>query len=128
MDRFLVISEVPKTRAYLEFALNLMGIENSSASCLTMAAICLDRAEYSGVILDLRWPSQTAPSMTDWMETHVQARGLRVILTSQTPIACDLDSAFRLGTAVILGRAFDFDDLVEAVGRRGSAIAPKLAG
>jgi DNA-binding NtrC family response regulator len=128
MARFLVISEAPKTRAYLEFALKLMGIEIGSTSSLTMAALCLDRAEHSGVILDLRWPSPTAPSMTDWMQTHVQARGLRMILTSETPIARNIHCALRLGSAIVLGRAFDFDDVVEAVGHRGAAIAPKLVG
>ena len=128
MTRLLLISDVPRTRAYVGFALDLLGVEYDVATCLTTAALELDRHDYDSAIIDLRWEPPAAPSMTAWVDVHIVNRGIRPVLTAETPIARDMHFALRLKSAVFLGRNFDFKDVMEAAGApRETTVLAKLA-
>ncbi len=129
MTRLLLITDLPRTRAYVGFALDLLGVEYDVSTCLTTAALQLDRHEYDAAIIDLRWEAATAPSMTAWVDVHIANRGILPVLTAETPIARDMHFALRLKTAIFLGRNFDFKDVMEAAGaKRETAVLARLAG
>ena len=127
MTRILLITDVPRTRAYVGFALDLMGVEYDVVSCLSVAAAYLDRRTYETAIIDLRWEGPTTPSMTSWVVVHVAGRGILPVLTAETPIARDMHFALHLKSAVFLARNFDFNDVMEAAGSKEGLLA-RLAG
>ncbi len=110
-----MLTDAARSEIFVRATLTRLGILCDRASSLSQAADLLRRKTYSAAIVDLHWRPNEVHVLATWACAHLSRRGIRTIITEDTPLAKQIDFSFRLRSAVFLGRAFGSADLLEAI-------------
>lgn len=113
MNYILIVTEDSDVEARMRFGLPQYGVGVAVVRTLSDASRELRTLWPTAIVIDLPWDGTWSASMAYWLVRNIRNRGIRVALSSRTPLARNLKTAYPVQEAVFLPPRFNPVDVAE---------------